>query len=166
MLLLLTSPESILSSRLLPEPLPFCLLLGEAPLLLELDSVPLDEQPTTASPFLPACRSPFRDELLICSGLLADSEQLCPNMLPRLSRGARCACMPGQCCTNIAGGAVEVKYARSRTTVGACPVQKCVLAVQSGEPIGDEPCQIWHACWWYEPLLRQLEVNAAAVAFH
>ena len=94
MLLPLTSPESILSSRLLPEALRFPLLLGEAPLLPELDSEPLDEEPTTASPLLPASRSCFRDDLVKPSGWLADGEQLCPNMLPRLSRGARCACIP------------------------------------------------------------------------
>lgn len=49
-MLMLTSPESILSSRLLPELLPFSLQLGEAPLLLELDPEPLDAEPTINSP--------------------------------------------------------------------------------------------------------------------
>ena len=107
MALPLTSPESILSSKLLPGALPFPLLLGEAPLLLGLGSEPLDKEPTTASPLLPLFRSHFRDELGRTSGWLAGREQLCPKMLPRLIRGARCACNPGQCCTNIAGGAAR-----------------------------------------------------------
>ena len=105
MMLRLTSPDSILSSKLLPEALPFPLLLGEAPLLL--GSEPLDEEPTTASPLLPLFRSYSRDNLGRTSGWLTGGEQLCPNMLPRLIRGARCACISGQCCTNIAGGAAR-----------------------------------------------------------
>ena len=63
-MLLLTSPESILSSKLLPAGLPLPLLPGEAPFLLGLDPEPLDEEPTVASPLLPLCRSCARDELV------------------------------------------------------------------------------------------------------
>ncbi len=51
---MLTSPESILSSRLLPELLPFPLQLGEAPLLLELDPEPLDAEPANQPPPSPS----------------------------------------------------------------------------------------------------------------
>ena len=49
---MLTSPDSILSSKLLPEPVLAPSLLGEAPLLLVLGPEPLDEEPRTSSPLL------------------------------------------------------------------------------------------------------------------
>jgi hypothetical protein len=49
---MLTSPDSILSSKLLPEPVLAPSLLGEAPLLLVLGPEPLDEELRTSSPLL------------------------------------------------------------------------------------------------------------------